>query len=105
MNKTQITGLLGLGTAILAACGSGSTGADGNSGLVSLLATNAEPAGENCPNGGQRLTYGADDNRNGKLDASEIEGTQYVCDGGGIGATGPDGANGADGPDGATGAK
>ena len=41
-----------------------------------------ESAGSNCANGGTRIDVGIDDNSNGVLEASEIDQTQYVCDGG-----------------------
>ena len=41
-----------------------------------------ESAGSNCANGGTRIDVGVDDNSNGVLEASEIDQTQYVCDGG-----------------------
>ncbi|MCX5743601.1 MAG: OmcA/MtrC family decaheme c-type cytochrome [Proteobacteria bacterium] len=47
------------------------------------MATSAEPAGTNCPNGGTRITVGIDSNGNGTLDASEVTSTTYTCDGGG----------------------
>ena len=41
-----------------------------------------ESAGSNCANGGTRIDVGVDDNSNGVFEASEIDQTQYVCDGG-----------------------
>jgi ELWxxDGT repeat protein len=41
-----------------------------------------ESAGSNCANGGTRIDVGVDDNSNGVLEATEIDQTQYVCDGG-----------------------
>ena len=41
-----------------------------------------ESAGSNCANGGTRIDVGVDDNSNGVLETSEIDQTQYVCDGG-----------------------
>ena len=41
-----------------------------------------ESGGSNCANGGTRIDVGVDDNSNGVLEASEIDQTQYVCDGG-----------------------
>lgn len=63
-------------------------GAQGASGLNSLLATTPEPAGPNCADGGERIDVGLDRNTNGTLDVSEITATTYACNGG-------PGANGA----------
>jgi hypothetical protein len=63
----------------------GADGQNGQDGLQSLLAVTPEPAGSNCATGGQRIDYGIDDDGNGTLDAAEIDGTSYACDG----ATGP----------------
>ena len=41
-----------------------------------------EASGSNCANGGTRIDVGVDDNSNGALETSEIDQTQYVCDGG-----------------------
>ena len=49
-----------------------------------------------CPNGCVQIDYGVDENANGALDASEIDGTEYICHG----ANGQDGAAGVDGADG-----
>jgi hypothetical protein len=56
-------------------------GANGDNGLRSLIAVTAEPAGANCATGGQRVEYGIDDDGNGTLDAAEVDGTTYVCNG------------------------
>lgn len=64
-------------------------GADGADGPDALVAASDEPAGENCPSGGLRLDAGLDENRNGVLDADEVAGTTYVCDG----TTGADGSS------------
>ena len=52
-----------------------------------------------CPNGCVQIDYGVDENANGALDFSEIDGTEYICHG----ANGQDGAAGIDGTDGAQG--
>ena len=65
----------------------GADGTAGQNGLQSLLAVTPEPAGTNCADGGQRIDYGIDDNGNGTLEAGEIDGTAYACDGA-TGATG-----------------
>lgn len=56
-------------------------GSAGQHGLQSLLVVTPEPAGTNCADGGQRIDYGIDDNGNGTLEAAEIDGTSYACDG------------------------
>ena len=60
----------------------GINGQNGTNGLNSLITATTEPAGFNCGNGGVRIDIGLDDNSNGILDASEIDTTQYICDGG-----------------------
>jgi ELWxxDGT repeat protein len=47
-----------------------------------LVNSTLEPAGPNCVNGGIRIDVGVDDDANGVLETSEIDQTQYVCDGG-----------------------
>jgi hypothetical protein len=66
---------------------------NGTNGLNSLVSVVDEAAGTNCATGGERITYGLDDNRNGILDASEVDGSRYVCDGS-VGTNGTAGANG-----------
>ncbi|HEY8562773.1 MAG TPA: hypothetical protein VIL74_20515 [Pyrinomonadaceae bacterium] len=85
----------------------------GANGLNTLISTSAEPAGANCATGGTRAQFGLDANRNGVLDAGEINPalTRYVCHGaqgpqgipgstGATGATGPQGPQGSQGPQG-----
>lgn len=67
-------------------CG-GIAGKDGADAVSMLLNVSDEAAGANCAKGGQKITAGSDKNGDGIFDASEIEQTDYVC-------------NGADGPDG-----
>ncbi|HEU4663760.1 MAG TPA: hypothetical protein VFS55_07000, partial [Dokdonella sp.] len=61
----------------------GATGATGGNGYDTLLATTAEPAGANCAAGGTLVRVGLDANRNGVLDAGEVNASQnrYVCNG------------------------
>ena len=61
----------------------GSAGAAGVDGFNALLATAAEPAGANCAAGGTLVRVGLDANRNGVLDAGEVNVAQnrYVCNG------------------------
>ena len=61
----------------------GLTGPAGNNGKNSLVKSTTEPAGSNCASGGVKLEYGLDENSNGVLDSTEINGSQtnYVCNG------------------------
>lgn len=76
--------------------GGGAAGADGFSALVAIM---AESPGANCAPGGQLVDAGLDDGsgggteRDGILQAGEVEYSAYVCDG----ADGAAGTNGADG--------
>jgi len=47
--------------------------------LQNLVAITAEPAGANCPNGGDRLSSGMDLDRNWQLQASEVTNVSYNC--------------------------
>ena len=60
----------------------GTDGQDGSNGLNALVSMTPESAGSNCANGGTRIDVGVDDNSNGVLETTEIDQTQYVCDGG-----------------------
>ncbi|HLM60358.1 MAG TPA: hypothetical protein VK308_06125 [Pyrinomonadaceae bacterium] len=55
----------------------------GTDGLNALIKMTAEPAGANCGAGGTKVETGLDANRNGALDAGEINASQtrYVCNG------------------------
>ena len=55
-------------------------GSDGTS-STSLISMTAEPPGDNCEHGGQRVDAGVDDNGNGSLDPDEVDSTEYVCNG------------------------
>ena len=76
---------------------SGSNGTNGTNGLTTLVLVTGEPAGVNCPNGGNKILAGLDANGNSVLDANEVSTTAYVC-------TGANGTNGTNGVNGATGA-
>ncbi|MEM6370342.1 MAG: Ig domain-containing protein [Myxococcota bacterium] len=52
----------------------------GEVGFESIVITTDEPAGANCPIGGERIDQGLDADRSGNLEAAEIESTSYVCD-------------------------
>jgi MYXO-CTERM domain-containing protein len=43
------------------------------------VAVVAEPPGENCPEGGQRLDSGLDLDADGELGAAEVRQTTFVC--------------------------
>jgi hypothetical protein len=79
----------------------GDAGADGPASLVALTPV-AGGNGSPCPDGGQLVEYGLDDDRDGVLDANEVDGSQYVCSGpqGSQGPTGPVGPAGDAGSDG-----
>ncbi|HET9958846.1 MAG TPA: hypothetical protein VFQ61_30340, partial [Polyangiaceae bacterium] len=76
----------------------GSSALDGSNGvnaLLGLTSVTEEPAGTNCTAGGQAVSFGLDDDEDGTLDAEEIEGTRYICNGvagtnGTVGAAGTD---------------
>ena len=55
-----------------------------------LVELEDEPAGENCANGGVKVTTGTDQDESGELDESEVTDTAFVCDG----ADGMDGMDG-----------
>lgn len=77
------TTLGAIALATLAACGGGDgrDGENGSNGVNALLKITAEASGTYCANGGSRIESGPDTNGNGSLEASEVTGTQYVCDG------------------------
>ena len=54
---------------------------EGPEGLTSLISMSGEPVGTNCSNGGQRIDTGIDKNRNGLLDANEIQASSFLCNG------------------------
>lgn len=64
-------------TAAGVAAGCGDTITEDLEGL--LTATAVEAAGENCPNGGTRLSVGVDDDGDGVLSDVEIDSTTFVC--------------------------
>ncbi|MCA9666382.1 MAG: hypothetical protein KC503_12365 [Myxococcales bacterium] len=65
-------------------------GGTGNAGKNALVKVSAEPEGTNCPNGGQKIETGIDDDGNGTLDPGEVNSaaTTYVCNGGTPGPSG-----------------
>ena len=60
----------------------GANGTNGTDALNALVTSTSEPAGNNCANGGTRIDVGVDDNADGVLSETEIDQTQYVCNGG-----------------------
>lgn len=86
----------------------GCAATQGSEGVGSLVVTETEPSGENCPNGGVKLSHGTDDDFDDVLAAEEIDGVEYICNGlagptGPSGLAGEDGEVGAAGPSGPTG--
>lgn len=83
--RTALGTGLAVVTALLTACGGGSSNsaaAKALDGFDALVASSVLPSNSTqCPSGGTRLDSGADTNRNKVLDATEITGTQYVCNG------------------------
>ena len=81
---------------------SGTPGANGHNSLTNVT---AESPGTNCPNGGQLIEVGVDDDDDGILQPLEVDLTYYLCNGdtGAVGPTGPTGATGAQGIAGPTG--
>jgi hypothetical protein len=61
----------------------GVAGVDGANGKNTLVNTTIEAAGVNCATGGTKIEYGLDANKDGILDASEIDATltKYLCNG------------------------
>lgn len=56
-------------------------GPNGASGLKSLLDIQPLAAGTACANGGVVILSGIDENNNGKLDSTEVDQTQNICNG------------------------
>jgi hypothetical protein len=59
----------------------GAAGPVGEPGIYALAKLDALAAGSACATGGTRIDVGLDDDRDGSLDASEIDSTQTVCNG------------------------
>jgi hypothetical protein len=53
-------------------------GITGDNSLVTMV---AEAAGKNCPSGGYKVVSGTDSNKNGVLESTEIQATNYICNG------------------------
>lgn len=56
-------------------------GSNGAAGLKSLLDIQPLPAGTACANGGVIIRSGIDKNNDGKLDSTEVDQTQNICNG------------------------
>lgn len=54
-------------------------GINGTNGYNSLINTSIEATGSNCTSGGLKVETGIDSNRNGILDAGEVNKVSYVC--------------------------
>jgi len=54
---------------------------DGIDGFTSLVNIENELPGGNCPNGGYRFETGIDSNKNGILESTEIQQTEFICNG------------------------
>ena len=59
----------------------GINGIDGSNGFNGMIKTLVEQPGANCSNGGFSVQSGLDANANGVLDASEVNTTEYLCNG------------------------
>jgi hypothetical protein len=79
------------GEAFLCNGADGEDGTDGEDGATSLVKLSAEPAGDNCANGGVRIEQGLDADGDGILGSGEVTETTFVCNG-------ADGNDGEDAP-------
>ncbi|VAX27189.1 hypothetical protein MNBD_NITROSPIRAE02-1162, partial [hydrothermal vent metagenome] len=80
MKRSLLYGIAVLLVFIFAGCGK--PGDDTNVTDRSVaVATSAVAPGDECPNGGIAIDTGIDENGNGKLDPSEVDNTQIVCNG------------------------
>ena len=59
----------------------GVDGQDGDAGNSTAILNSIEPSGPNCESGGIRIDVGIDYNSDGELQVSEIDQTQYLCNG------------------------
>lgn len=76
---TGATGAAGTNGTNGAAGTNGTNGATGATGARAAFSPTTEYPGANCAAGGTKLSYGADLNGNGTLDAAEVDGSLYVC--------------------------
>lgn len=70
-----------LATIFSFSCRKGDIGPQGIAGTKSLLSIQSLAAGAECANGGILIHSGMDANNNGKLDSTEVDQTQSVCNG------------------------
>ena len=61
--------------------GDGSSTTTQNKSPSSHTRTTLVSSSSDCPNGGVKIEMGIDDNMNGTLDSSEVDKTEYVCNG------------------------
>ena len=54
---------------------------DGEDGLPIMVIVVDEPTGDNCANGGSKVSFGYDNNSNGMLDVTEVTTSTYICNG------------------------
>jgi hypothetical protein len=75
--KRILSSVVLAGTIFLMAC----EGPVGPVGLKSLTNVLNEPGGVNCQYGGLKIEVGVDENKNDLLESSEVNNTNYVCNG------------------------
>ena len=68
-----------------------STTCAGADGAQILVTTQPEAPGTNCPDGGQQVRFGSDQNGDGVLQPAEVSTTRFICSG----ADGADGSGGS----------
>jgi hypothetical protein len=78
MKKLKLRNLLVIVLFVICGCDDGEDGIDG---FNSIISTEIELAGTNCEAGGIKINYGKDINRNEVLENSEIENSEYICNG------------------------
>ena len=88
-----LTGLLGIIASGGGGGGGGEPPATGNNPSVAAKTSTIPPGDADCPNGGILVETGIDENRNGVLDADEVDASEKVCNGA-DGAQGPAGSDG-----------
>ncbi|HMG55686.1 MAG TPA: hypothetical protein VK601_19440, partial [Kofleriaceae bacterium] len=70
---------VGIGLAVLGACGSDPNQGPESSEPPLLTRRDVEPPGARCEFGGTAVHAGLDRNRNGSLDDAEVTHTEYLC--------------------------
>ena len=95
---------LAFATLALSLLGCDSSDSEESAAAAALVETSAEPAGDNCAESGVRVDSGVDEDGDGALSDSEIDSTQFVCNGpsGEAGPAGSQGEQGARGPEGSS---